>query len=253
MTLESLSIMTGRGRDGAAEAISRIDLHPGDTLVVGPTGSGKSALLSDIEQLAEGDTPSGRRILLDGKTPERSPLGLIATLSQRTNFVIDSNVSTFVSLHADCLGKSGANLPQEVLELANSLSGEPFSLHSPLQGLSDGQTRALMIADIALLSDAPVILLDELENAGIDKHLALSALSDRGKIILAATHDPILMLMNRRRVVMRGGGMTKLHTLDPTETVWLEHLRDLDVTFQEVRDTLRAGRRLQRELLPCRI
>ncbi len=74
MTLNSLTILAGRGRDGTAETVSRIDLVPGDTLaVVGPTGSGKSALLSDIEQLAEGDTPTGRRILLDGAPPDRTP------------------------------------------------------------------------------------------------------------------------------------------------------------------------------------
>lgn len=254
MTLNSLTILAGRGRDGTSETVSRIDLVPGDTLaVVGPTGSGKSALLSDIEQLAEGDTPTGRRILLDGAPPDRTPLGLVATLSQRTNFVIDTDVATFVATHAACLGKRGQNWPETVLDLANSLCGEPFALRTPLQGLSGGQTRALMIADIALISDAPVILLDELENAGIDKHLALSALADRGKIILTATHDPVLVLMSRRRVVMRGGGMAGLFALDPVEAAWREHLRGLDEVFQSARETLRGGHRLPTEIVPCRI
>ena len=38
--------------------------------VITPTGSGKSNLISDIEQLAQGDTPSKRKILINGKTPE---------------------------------------------------------------------------------------------------------------------------------------------------------------------------------------
>ena len=245
MKLARLSILAGHGRDGGAEAVPRIDLVPGDTLaLVGPTGSGKSELLSDIEQLAEGDTPSGRRILLDGRAPDRSPLGLVATLSQRTNFVIDTDVTTFVATHAACLGKSGGDWPETVLGLANLLCGEPIRRDDPLQGLSGGQTRALMIADIALISDAPVILLDELENAGIDKHAAIGALADRGKIILTATHDPVLVLMSRRRVVMRGGAMAHLHERDAAETLWQEHLLGLDEILRNARETLRSGERM---------
>jgi ABC-type lipoprotein export system ATPase subunit len=245
VSLASISILAGQGRDGGVEVVRRIDLVPGDTLaVVGPTGSGKSVLLSDIEQLAEGDTPSGRRILLNGRAPERSPLGLVATLSQRTNFVIDTNVATFVATHAACLDKPGEDWPNIVLGLANRLCGEPIRHDDPLQGLSGGQTRALMIADIALISDAPVILLDELENAGIDKHAAIAALADRGKIILTATHDPVLVLMSRRRVVMRGGAMVHLHERDAAETLWQERLRGLDEIFRNARETLRGGERL---------
>lgn len=253
MTLQSLSILAGHGRDGGDEAIRRIDLAPGDTLaVVGPTGSGKSELLSDIEQLADGDTPSGRRILLNGETPERIPLGLVATLSQRTNFVIDTDVSSFVSTHAACMGKVAEDWPGTVLGLANRLCGEPIRRDDPLQGLSGGQTRALMIADIALISDAPVILLDELENAGIDKHAAIAALADRGKIILTATHDPVLVLMSRRRVVMRGGAMSRLYDLDAAEILWKGSLRELDAVFQTAREALRRGERLTTEGFPCR-
>ncbi|MBN2752740.1 MAG: ATP-binding cassette domain-containing protein [Rhodospirillaceae bacterium] len=252
MSLKSLSILAGRGRGGETEDIPRIDLAPGDTLaVVGPTGSGKSELLSDIEQLADGDTPSGRRILLNGEVPDRMPLGLVATLSQRTNFVIDTDVSTFISTHAACMGKVAEDWPGTVLVLANTLCGEPIQRRDPLQGLSGGQTRALMIADIALISDAPVILLDELENAGIDKHAAIAALADRGKIILTATHDPVLVLMGRRRVVMRGGAMSRLHVLDASETAWQAHLSELDEVFQFARNILRGGERLPAKGLPC--
>jgi len=254
MILESLSILAGHGRDGCDETIRRIDLRPGDTLaVVGPTGSGKSELLSDIEQLADGDTPSGRCVLLNGKPPERVPLGLVATLSQRTNFVIDTDVATFIATHAACMGRIAEDWPGDVLTLANRLCGEPIRRRDPLQGLSGGQTRALMIADIALISGAPIILLDELENAGIDKHAAIAALADRGKIILTATHDPVLVLMSRRRVVMRGGAMSRLHALNAAETAWKARLSDLDAVVQSAREVLRGGERLTLETLPCRI
>lgn len=48
-----------------------LTLVPGEVVsVVGPTGSGKSQLLSDIECLAQGDTPSGRKVLPNGKAPD---------------------------------------------------------------------------------------------------------------------------------------------------------------------------------------
>jgi ABC-type lipoprotein export system ATPase subunit len=35
--------------------------------IVGPTGSGKSRLLADIEWTAQGDTPTLRKILINGE------------------------------------------------------------------------------------------------------------------------------------------------------------------------------------------
>ena len=75
--------------------------------IVGPTGSGKSRLLADIECLAQGDTPSGRRVLVNGKALEPAwrygfSGRLIAQLSQNMNFVVDLDVGEFVAMHAEC-------------------------------------------------------------------------------------------------------------------------------------------------------
>ncbi len=65
--LEHLVIEAGFDKNGTPEAMA-ITLFPGEVVsVVGPTGSGKSQLLADIECLAQGDTPSGRKVLPDGK------------------------------------------------------------------------------------------------------------------------------------------------------------------------------------------
>lgn len=45
-----------------------------------------------------------------------------------------------------------------------------------------------MIADIALICDSPVVLIDEIENAGIDKEHALRALLGHDKLVLVVTH-----------------------------------------------------------------
>ena len=72
---------------------------------MGPTGSGKSRFLYDIESLAAADTPSGRPILLDGRGPdaqERFALQgrLVAQLTQNMNFVLDMRVLDFIRMHA---------------------------------------------------------------------------------------------------------------------------------------------------------
>lgn len=52
-----------------------------------------------------------------------------------------------------------------------------------------------MIADIALICDSPIVLIDEIENAGIDKERALSLLQKKDKLVLVVTHDPHTALM----------------------------------------------------------
>jgi ABC-type lipoprotein export system ATPase subunit len=83
-----LVILPGHDKMGRAETFQRMTLRPGDSLaVVGPTGSGKSRLLADIEWMADGDIPTGRHILVDGKRAVSSDRHvpskkLVAQLSQ---------------------------------------------------------------------------------------------------------------------------------------------------------------------------
>ena len=64
-----------------------------------------------------------------------------------------------------------------------------------------------MIADIALICDSPIVLIDEIENAGIDKERALGLLQKKDKLVLVVTHDPHTALMARRRIVLAGGAV----------------------------------------------
>jgi len=56
-----------------------------------------------------------------------------------------------------------------------------------------------MIADVARLCASPVVLVDEIENAGVDRRRAVSLLTGSGKIVLMSTHDPMLALLAKRR------------------------------------------------------
>ena len=249
-----LVITGGTDRSGTDEPIRSLTLSAGESLaVVGPTGSGKSEFLADVEQMADRDTPSGRAVSFIRNGPPVTGQSLVATLSQRTHFIMDATVGEFARLHAASLGKDGkdqgGNWPgdwaSDVVALANTLCGEPMTEESLLQRLSGGQTRALMIADIALISDAPVVLIDEVENAGIDKHLAVESLAGHGKITIIATHDPVLMLSSPKRLVMAMGGMRHLHEMNETETRCREQLETLDNILLAARERLRKGERLK--------
>ncbi len=248
-SMKRLSIVAGRDKSGRAETVAGIELNRGDLLaIVGPTGSGKSRLLADIEWLASGDTPSGRRILIDGRTAEdrRFAFGgdrMIAQLSQTMSFVLDATVEELLALHVESRGLA-AGLVEDVIEAANGLSGEPFFRHTPLTGLSGGQTRALMVADTALVCRSPIVLVDEIENAGIDRRAAFNLLLAQEKIVLSATHDPLLALLAPRRLCMRHGAMHSLHRRTPEEEAILADLETLDDLHGALRSQLRLGARL---------
>ena len=245
-----LNVIGGADRNGMMEPVTLLTLHAGESLAVaGPTGSGKSEFLADIEQLAEKDTPSGRAVTITVNGESKRQQGLVATLSQRTHFIMDATVEEFVTLHAASLGKNGQELAKETLALANTLCGEPMTGKSLLQRLSGGQTRALMIADIACVSDTPVVLIDEVENAGIDKHLAVNVLAGHGKITVIATHDPVLMLSSPKRLIMREGGMRHMHVVTEAENRCREHLAFLDGKLLHAREILRQGLRLEEGML----
>ena len=73
--IHTLTILGGHGKDGEREQAALVIKAGEIVCIVGPTGSGKSRLLADVECLAQGDTPSGRHILLnDARADRRSAL-----------------------------------------------------------------------------------------------------------------------------------------------------------------------------------
>ena len=247
----SLTVLGGRDKHGRVENLD-LTLVPGDVAaLVGPTGSGKSRFLADVEWLANADTPTGRRVLLNAQPSDAavrlSASGrLIAQLSQNMQFVMDLTVKDFLLAHAesrlvaDCVGAAA-----EVIALANELSGEAFSPETALPALSGGQSRALMIADVARLCASPIVLVDELENAGIDRRKAIELLTGSGKIVLMATHDPLLALLAGRRLVFAAGAVAAVIETSPAEKDCLTALAAADARLSALRDALRHGRQLR--------
>ena len=244
--IDKITIIGGYNKQGEKEPVEKVVINRGEIFgVVGPTGSGKSSLIGDIEQLAQRDTFSKRKILVNDEEPtyedRTNPRKkMVAQLSQNMNFLADMSVGDFLSLHAKCRGAS-SKCVNAVVNLANTLTGEPIKNDHELTILSGGQSRALMVADVAIISDSPIVLIDEIENAGIRKHDALKVLSGHGKIVMVVTHDPVLALMTDRRIVMKSGGMDKVVGTSEAEKSLSKKLNKIDEFMLSLRDKVRNG------------
>jgi len=252
MGVYSLTILPGHDKSGNKEKFEELTINKSEIVsIVGPTGSGKSRLLADIEWTAINDTPTGRTILINGKLPDKkwrfsSNNKLVAQLSQNMNFVMDLTVREFLELHAESrLVEDVEGTIDRIIYEANNLAGEKFDLNTPITSLSGGQSRALMIADTAILSSSPIVLIDEIENAGIDRKKALELLVSRDKIVLMATHDPILALMAHKRIIIKNGGIDKIIETSEEEKKLLLELERMDNILQSMRNSLRNGETLK--------
>ena len=253
-SVKSVTILPGTNKSGAAESFDSLTIEQSEIIcIVGPTGSGKSRLLADIEWIAQADTPTSRKILINRQTPDMkwrfsSGNKLVAQLSQNMNFVMDLTVREFLELHAKSrMVENEEEVIARIIEAANNLAGEKFAVDTPVTSLSGGQSRALMIADTAILSKSPIILIDEIENAGIDRKKALQLLIGEEKIVFMATHDPMLALMGDKRIVIRNGGIDKIIETSPQEKELLEKLEKMDNVVQTLRSKLRSGEQLNNE------
>jgi ABC-type lipoprotein export system ATPase subunit len=250
--VDSVTIVAGKDKYGNKENFDELTIYKSEIVsVVGSTGSGKSRLLADIEWAANKDTPTERVILVNRELPDKSirfstSNKLVAQLSQNMNFVMDLTVREFLELHAKSrMIDNEEEIIKKIIEAANELAGEKFNHDSPITGLSGGQSRALMIADTAILSTSPIVLIDEIENAGIDRKKALNLLINEEKIVLMATHDPSLALMADKRIVIKNGGIHKIIETDKEEKGILGELDKMDKIINEMRTKLRNGEMLK--------
>lgn len=218
--------------------------------IVWPTWSWKSRLLADIEWMACKDTPTNRTIFVNWILPPKelrysSDFKLVAQLTQNMNFIMDLTVEDFLSLHAESRNISDIeNTVKKIIEEANKLSWESFDWKTFITSLSWWQSRALMIADIAILSKSPIVLIDEIENAWVDRKKALSLLLREDKIVLIATHDPILALSWNKRIVLKDGWINNIIEVKEEEKAILLKLEELDKSILFYRDKLRKWERL---------
>jgi len=256
--IEKITILPGVNKFGEKEKFKKIEIKKGEIIaIVGPTGAGKSQLLYDIEKLTQGDSKSKRIILVNDKKPNKKlrfepKKKLIASLSQSMNFLTDISVKDFLSLHLKARGKKfDSKLIKEVIDEANEITGEPILPEMNILNLSGGQSRALMISDVANVSISPVILIDEIENAGINKEKAMQILVEEGKIVLIVTHDPVLAFNTDKRVVIKNGGIIKILKTDLKEKGIGHYFNWIGNYNLEIREKIRNGEKVEKVKLFC--
>lgn len=245
--IQEITILPGTTKSGEPEAFEAITICPGDTIsIVGPTGSGKTAFINDIEVFAQGDTITGRKVLVNGGEPPelfiRDPAYKpIAMITQNTKCLADLTVDEFLGMHILARRSDEENLSERTIELANRFTGESIHGTSRMSSLSGGQTRSLMIADAVMISNAPILLLDEIENAGIFKEEVIRCLRKLNKAVLFVTHDPYVSLLSDRRIVMGNGEIRMVVTPGDMEKDTLIEITKLDEMLSVIRERIRVG------------
>ncbi len=257
--ITELNIFPGFDKTGNQENYEELTLKAGETVsIVGPTGSGKTAFITDIELLAQGDTATKRRILINRELPDSSirfnpALKPIAMITQNTKCFADLTTQEFLEIHARARGIDNKGIIAETIKLANVFTGEKIRQENKVTTLSGGQTRSLLIADAILIGAAPIVLLDEIENAGIFKQEVMEIIQGTGKIIIFVTHDPVIALHTQKRLIMENGGVKKVITQSELEVHAAKNLVELDKRIGVIREELRAGKIITRELVNLNI
>ena len=260
MEIKKITILGGIGKDGQKENVEKFELKMGDIIsIVGPTGCGKTTLINDIELFATKNTPSERTILINDEPvpedftfdPSKHPIALI---SQHTNFLSDLPVGDFLRIHAKVRGADNVDtIIEETLDFANQLTGESINRLTGMTELSGGQTRSLLIADAVIIGNSPIILLDEIENAGIHRTKALELLKKYDKIFVFVTHDSRIALLSDFRIIMKNGSMEKMIITGPEERRAAMELKKIDDVMLEFRRLIRAGEEITDEIFNSQI
>ncbi len=245
--LREITILPGTDKLNVRENFTEITLRAGETVsIVGPTGSGKTAFITDIELLAQGDTSTGRTVLVNGTHPiddirYNPSLKPIAMITQNTKCFADLTTEEFLEIHARARGITDSAVIPETINLANSFTGEKIHKDTKVTILSGGQTRSLLIADAIMIGAAPIILLDEIENAGIFKQEVIDIIKDTGKIIVFVTHDPVIALLTKKRIIIENGAVKKVLYQNEVEIRAAQNLLEIDRRVGSIREQLRAG------------
>ena len=244
---KNITIYSGVDKRGRREPYDKITLNLGEVVsIVGHTGSGKTLLISDIEQLSQKDSVSKRMILIDDEIPDyedrfNPEKKKIAMITQNTKCVTDLIVRDFLSIHAESRNIKNKRLISRVINLANKFTGEKIEEDKKVTELSGGQTRALLFADAILIGSSPIILVDEIENAGINKSEILKYVKRENKLVIFATHDPSIVLQTEKRLIMKNGAIKKIIEHQNEDKKVLEIVTRADNMIKMIQEQIRNG------------
>ena len=108
----------------------------------------------------------------------------IVMITQNTKCFADLTTEEFLQIHARARKIYDKQVIQKTIDLANNFTGEKIKKDTRVTVLSGGQTRSLLIADAIMVGASPIILLDEIENAGIFKQEVVNLIHKAGKMVV---------------------------------------------------------------------
>ena len=173
-----------------------LEARPGTvTAIVGPTGSGKSTMMSLLLRLADPDTGS---IQIDGndlKDLKVDSLRAQIALATQENILFSDTVLENIRYAAPGATRDAAIDAAKVACADDFITALPDGYDTPLgeraTKLSSGQRQRIVIAR-AVVKDAPILILDE-PTAALDAETELAVLDNlkawgRGRCIFLITH-----------------------------------------------------------------
>jgi ATP-binding cassette subfamily B protein/subfamily B ATP-binding cassette protein MsbA len=199
-----------------------LDAHPGQTIaIVGPTGAGKSTLVSLIPRFYD---PSAGQVLIDGTDVRHLRL---SALRQHVSMVLQPPMVFPLSLRDNiAYGRPAASV-DEIERAARMAQADAFIQRLPAGydtvigelgvTLSEGERQRLTIAR-ALLRNAPILILDE-PTSSVDtatEAAIMDALDEvmRGRTTFVIAHRLSTVRRASQIVVIQDGAIVERGTFD---------------------------------------
>jgi ATP-binding cassette subfamily C protein CydD len=174
-----------------------VAVHPGRwTAIVGPSGVGKTTLLSLIAGVRQPTAGTVRWVTPTGASPPH--LGGCAWIGQQT-VLLPGSISDNIRVGRPIASQAEIAYAVAAAGLADVVARLPEGLDTPLgeggSGLSTGEARRIAIAR-AFLSDAELWVLDEptshLDPGSENNVIAALHNATRGRTVIVATHSAAL-------------------------------------------------------------